>query len=517
LRKNFQINAVVFKSNAINQPATTLELQQDRQVDRGNKWGAWFRYDLEIHPGAAFNWNGAIHTEGNVFFGTNNFRAYLISSPSSCLYGQNGMDASEISVTRQVDQSNNPTFLGQIVSGAIQENSFISPTATIDTSQSSSSQLTVATDSVIDSGTISAQLNPTTIAIDPLLLFTANQSQSRNQSDPSNTINRDKNGWDNNSNNPFTLGSTSGRISNKQEPTPYVDDMYRADDRYGPKVPPGGFLPGKKVGDTITSTDPNYLQLVNNNPPTDNPEQMGLDGYWERRARASGLRLIVGQRLELGNAFGWNGPSDPLYPPNATNSHEQQQRRTLRDNLAAVQATAVYHYKDTSGGYFPMACLATTAHPGTATTLQQSTNFQVSDFFTGKGTNGWEYAPPATNENAFANAIASNLPLRRALSNLAYFAGDPYGAFPPKQEMLGSTVHPYPYLTAWGDFSNLRRVINELDGGVSYYNLSIADKTSLHTAACTLGMLANNISNVVSNPATNLTRDTLQRQGSSHC
>jgi len=345
LRKNFQINAVVFKSNAINQPATTLELQQDRQVDRGNKWGAWFRYDLEIHPGAAFNWNGAIHTEGNVFFGTNNFRAYLISSPSSCLYGQNGMDASEISVTRQVDQSNNPTFLGQIVSGAIQENSFISPTATIDTSQSSSSQLTVATDSVIDSGTISAQLNPTTIAIDPLLLFTANQSQSRNQSDPSNTINRDKNGWDNNSNNPFTLGSTSGRISNKQEPTPYVDDMYRADDRYGPKVPPGGFIPGKKVGDTITSTDPNYLQLVNNNPPTDNPEQMGLDGYWERRARASGLRLIVGQRLELGNAFGWNGPSDPLYPPNATNSHEQQQRRTLRDNLAAVQATAVYHYK----------------------------------------------------------------------------------------------------------------------------------------------------------------------------
>ena len=96
-------------------------------------------------------------------------------------------------------------------------------------------------------------------------------------------------------------------------------------------------------------------------------------------------------------------------------------------------------------------------------------------------------------------------PLRIALTNLAYFAGDKFGAFPPRQDTndsndnndavpsFGPAVHPYPYLTMWGDFSNLRRVIALMDGGTDYDDLSIADQTTLHTASCTLGMLAYNM------------------------
>ncbi|HIK53371.1 MAG TPA: hypothetical protein IGS17_21010, partial [Oscillatoriales cyanobacterium M59_W2019_021] len=98
------------------------------------------------------------------------------------------------------------------------------------------------------------------------------------------------------------------------------------------------------------------------------------------------------------------------------------------------------------------------------------------DFFTGRGTNGWEFAVP---NSFFANADVS-----KALQNLANFAGDPDGAFPPKQEP--GRIHPYPQLTKWGNFSNLRRTLdNNLD--------SLADQTNEHTAALTLGMLAYNL------------------------
>ena len=80
LRKNFQIDALVIPDGSKNcqgQPVasavpgalSTLELQQDRQISRGNKWGAWFRNDLEIYPGSEFNWNGAMHTEGSLIVG----------------------------------------------------------------------------------------------------------------------------------------------------------------------------------------------------------------------------------------------------------------------------------------------------------------------------------------------------------------------------------------------------------------------------------------------------------------
>ncbi len=49
LHKNFQFNAVVLNSNLLNKPVATLELQQERKLDRGNKWGAWFRNDHRLH------------------------------------------------------------------------------------------------------------------------------------------------------------------------------------------------------------------------------------------------------------------------------------------------------------------------------------------------------------------------------------------------------------------------------------------------------------------------------------
>ena len=81
---------------------------------------------------------------------------------------------------------------------------------------------------------------------------------------------------------------------------------------------------------------------------------------------------------------------------------------------------------------------------------------------------------------------------------MAYFAGDPDGAFPAKQDPSGpnAVMHPYPALSMWGNFSNLRRALDLMDSGTSYNNLSIADKTYIQTASCTVGMLAYEIDTV---------------------
>jgi len=483
LRKSFQINAFVVNNNPANRAVTTLELQQDRQVERGNKWGVWFRNDLEIFPGPKFNINGAMHTEGSLIVGgSNTLNSYMVSSHNSCIYTQ---DSSEITVAKT------DNYEGQIISGTIKDNTFSSESnfhlfdglGNEPIQSGDNTKLKPETDSV----TVGSGTTVLPITLDPIALFTKNISQYRNQTGWS----RDP-AWEDRD---FVK---KGRIYNSTSPQPYIDDTYRADDRYGSKPSYSqaiGIPIGQKTGDQITSTDRNLAALTNNTITTANPE-FGLDGYWERRATAQGLRLIVGQRLELGNTFGWGGVNDPLNPPSKTISHEQRQRRSLRDNLAAVQSTAIYHHNSPSGGTFPVACLATTVHPGTATTLAQSTDFRNRDFFTGRGTNGWEYAPPAIDEATFASAIASNQPLGKALRNLAYFAGDPDGAFPAKQETTDAIVHPYPYLTMWGDYSNLRRVFSRLDAAsnaTTYAQLSIADKTYLQTASCTLGMLANNI------------------------
>lgn len=592
LRKNFQVDAFVVSNNVGTTGAsnfTTLELQQDRKLDRGNKWGAWFRNDLEIFPGPQFNWNGAMHTEGNLLIGNNAFSAYLISSPASCLFYESASEISVTSISESRDAGGNvitPAFNGLVASGRIN-----------DTSYSGSSLIylhapnpTAAANKVTLTPTndwSNGAANIFQISSDPLAIQVRDRRQSRaanptNQPylDPANT----------GPNNKFPR-----RIKAESAPAPYVDDTYRADNRYGPKsvYDAQAVVPrGRQIGQLIAAGDnvsPDPSETVQADPKLIAAEAetgadsstVGLDGYWERRARNEGLRILVGERLELGNSNGWVTPKDqpatrqnpattaplppanpdysqlrnasygsvtdasqadpdtsddegdPLYPPyrqgNTSLTHEAQQRRALRDNIAAVQSTAVYHAAVSRD--YPVACLASTSHPGTPFTLRQSINFVptffvnstptgiadgdggsgsgltsqrdtvlMTDFFNGRGTNGWEFEPPRQTQTQFEadmNNPASSL--RIALQNLANFAGDHVsetqtGAFPPTQE--AGRVHPYPELTMWGNFSNLRRALAQLNSGTTYANLSPADKTYLQTASCTLGMLAYNIDRV---------------------
>lgn len=567
LRKPLQVNAYA-KNNETGVTAT-LEMQQDRQANMGNKWGAWFRYDLEVFPGPAFRWNGAMHTESN-FMPTHeggSLNLYLVSSPSSCIYTR---DASEITVAG--DTRNTSQFLGQVITGSMKRNGTSDRASVVhlfSDSLNGADPQTVTLTRGIDSvdGT---SIKPEAIAVDPILLFTEDQNRSRTSTDPNNIDARDKT---------TTSGTTKNwrdsklvtekRIYNDPQPKPFVDDTYRADNRWGPKPE---YLPtlvineadknnnsvldsdedrnGNGVrdaafsGDLIATAHANWTQLTKTIAAAGQELDYGYDGYWERRARAQGVRVIVGQRLELGNTHGWEGGADPLNPPPidaATGSsladrpHEQRQWRTLRDNLAAVQTTAVYHYLK-NGGEYPVACLATTGHPGNDTSRNNSRTFTLlpgvstrlnTDFLQGNGTNGVEFAAPfasATDpQAAFGTAIDDeDSPLRVALTNLARFSGDPAGAFPARQDVAGAdannaaklygefatadatgVVHPYPQLTQWGNFSELRRVLTYLeddsmdtDGSITEYSdLSPADQSTLHTATCNLGALAYNLEN----------------------
>lgn len=569
LRKNFQVDALVIPGNSRDTKAT-LEFVQDRQIDRGNKWGAWFRHDLEIYPGATFNWNGAMHTEGSLIVGNKNFTAYLISAPASCLYYP---DSSEITVTNVVPESGetNRDLLGLVAAGVVKDgpNQGTDDSAVIHLHTDTPTNR--ATWATLNKDTASSQAsNPIDITIDPEVVLTEDgytnvappsgvtKNVRNNRSEPYlNLRNRDLPAFGFSTDSPPR--KVDQRIYASSQPAPYVDDLYRADDRWGPKpkyaketVPSGDF------GKPIPS---NKSALLKNEPDAADKDaaNVGLDGYWERRARSVGMRIIVGQRLELGNLFTWYAPDDkdkngyvgnpggtsgkfidqnvyehegdPLYPVTvkpypATStgrlSHIDLHRRTLRDNLSSVQSTAIYHSaSDENGKDYPVACLATTSHPGTLLTLRQSLIFKpfgfkgtdettdgslLTNFFTGMGTNGWEFDTPGGSASGFKAAIENtDSPLRKALDNLANFAGDynpnekdssgnpKTGAFPPTPN--DTIIHPYPKLSMWGDFSSLKRALADV-GTKGYDGLSIADKTYLQTAACTIGMLAYNINEI---------------------
>jgi hypothetical protein len=513
LRKNFQVDVFV-QPDANNGTVSTLEFHQDREVNRGNRWGAWFRNDLEVFPGPLFNWNGAMHTEGNLIVGNSSFRGYLISSPYSCFYTK---DASEVTVRQFAEdpEQGRPAFQGQWLSGKVGDNTFGDANSfDLFNGQGAAPIRNSAFNTGTDSSTGGGG-GPANYALDPVILQTLDFSVGRGVPNPATYR---SGGWNN------TQLVQKGRMRQEEaRTTPYVDDFFRADNRYGPKPryddSENGSFPGIPIGTDIG----NNPYLTQSDAPTpDSEEQLGLDGYWERRARWSGMRLIIGQRLELGDPMGWGGPDndlddEPLRPWNScpANSsgrcHEARQRTTLWDNLAAVQATAVYHSANNDKDA-PLACMATTVHPGTATTLANSATFQdlayglpnaalgtganaythtngvrpiVSNFFWGIGTNGWEFTAPQAD-------VTTNPAMMQALRNLANFAGDPRGGAPSFVPIQDNDVHPFPSLAMWGDFSNLRRVLGLLGSG-GYNNLSPADKTTLQTAACTLGMLAYNL------------------------
>jgi hypothetical protein len=511
LAKNIQVNVLTVKDKG--KPSETVsasEYQQVRTATRGNKWGAWFRYDMVVTPGESFRWNGAMHSEGGML-ANSGFVAYMVSSEGSCIYDDT---ASSIEVKGNEDHP----FLGQLISGNVFENEFedgayFHAAGTADEAGNAGYtdegyQLTTSVDMIKNGATSIAD-----ILQDPVKIFT--EDEFVHVEAPSNTTwERDTDKWDPDTNK-FGIGRVRNDVSGAARP--FLDDGYRADNRYGPK--PSYNKENTLIGAGKFSGDDIVANTTLTNNVASNAE-LGLDGYWERSAVAQGLRIIVGQRLELGNTFGWKGNKDPLYPPNGDfdvmrNSdgtalkgvNEALQMRSLRDNLAAVQSMAVYHYTH-DNGQSPLACVASTAHPGSFETIKQSRTFDKyqhlpspiasttrqweTDFFTGKGTNGIAFTPPSITTTTHG-ALPSDW--QKALKNLAYFAGDPLGgapSFPAKQVQAGSAgafVHPYPYLSMWGDFSILRRIF-EYD---STYELSPADQSTIHTAACTLGMLAYNI------------------------
>ncbi|MBD1911291.1 MULTISPECIES: hormogonium polysaccharide biosynthesis protein HpsA [unclassified Leptolyngbya] len=543
LFKTFQVDAYVLPDRQ-GQSIATLEMQMDRQIDRGNKWGAWFRNDLEIYPGAPFNWNGAMHTEGSLMVANTNFTAYMISDPDSCLYTE---DASEITVAKYPADGTYGPFRGEFIAGSMRDDTG-SGTSRFDGTgyfhlwdgvrrnpigananpPPAVARLTPGDQSVAPA----PGAGPTDYALDPVVMQTKGISQHRTPT----VVNTPRPAsWENGQKALLRLITPDNATQ-----VPLVDDTFRADNRYGPKPKYGDLdLPPGSYGTEIPSTD---LKLISDSPGSgESAEAVGLDGYWERRARVEGLRLIVGQRLELGDPAGWGGPilkagdpsdldrealrpfqtcSDVANAPNGNRCSEARQRRALWDNLAAVQAMAVYH---ASSGDLdrPVACMASTVHPGTAGTLERSSTFEnlalglpasafgtgneyleantpiISNFFQGRGTNGWEFE---FKDTYLADYNNPNSALRIALRNLAQYAGDPLGgapSFTPVQDRLG--VHPFPSMAMWGDFSTLRRALNlieptSLNGeGRSYASLSPADKTTLHTATCMLGMLAYNL------------------------
>jgi len=547
LYKNFQVDAYVLP-DAAGQPVSTLEMQMDRQVSRGNKWGAWFRNDLEVFPGPRFNWNGAMHTEGSLMVAGGSFYGYMISDPDSCLYTQ---DASEVTIAEYppvVDGAGTvvtPRFQGQFIAASMRDdpgsgNRFQDANggrfhlwdgagrAPLQ-NDNQGVRLLAGSDSVNPpNGT-----GPTDYALDPVVMQTRGVSQHR---DPTVLNTARPAAWENDA-----LALRRLITPTQAVDAPYVDDTFRADNRYGPKPSYGrGNTYTGSIGRDIPATD---ISLLGDEPgPGESTDSVGLDGYWERRARLEGVRLIVGQRLELGDPAGWGGPvlrtrdhqdmqREALRPFlscadfDAVNTNginrcsEARQRASLWDNLAAVQAMAVYH-ASSGGRDTPVACMATTVHPGTPGTLDRSSTFEnlalglpasafnneylaageppiISDFFRGRGTNGWEYEFRSDYLTAYNNPDST---VRVALRNLAQYAGDPLGgtpSFTPSQDRFG--VHPFPAMSMWGDFSNLRRTLQLIEPatlggqGRTYASLSPADKTTLHTATCLLGMLAYNV------------------------
>ena len=558
LQKNFQIDVLTIKgAGTPNRTVSAAEYQQVRSSPKGNKYGAYFRYDLDISPGDPFRWNGAMHSESNIVAGRN-LEAYLVSSPKSCIFSPENSEIT-ISETEDVNGDNLPDgYKGNLAAGLVRDNEFKAEKVAFHTDVNlggndvfDAGDLTVvALDTDNDSVDKANDLDLDDVYADPVQIFTEDTSESLDDT----TWNYDKPD--------INSQFVGGRVQNVSDTTrPFLDDGYRADNRYGPKPVYNATrdLAGNLIGTPIPDAD---TELVGFDKAAG---EYGLDGYWERRSIAEGLRVIVGQRLELGNSLGWGGAAadpadpaadlaDPLYPPDTIvgllnsdsetvkGASEARQQRSLRDNLAAVQGMVVYHYS-IDNGEVPYMCMASTVHPGTEQSLINSRTFGTYpstgatriDFLTGNGTNGWEFdfQGKYADANTFASAVLPTQPLGKALRNLAHFSGDPQGgapSFTPVQGVEGTVlganltpadefVHPYPYLAMWGDTSVLRRILfshnystaaeTDLVGSTTAYSsLSPADKSTLQTAACTLGMLASNLESLKADYDSILLNDT---------
>ena len=318
LLKNFQIDVFVINDNAANRTVSTLEFQQVRQAVRGNKWGAWFKNDIELFPGLGFVWNGAMHTEGSIFLG-NQPRLNMISAHASCLYP----DARASEITLAVNQTDDPTtsFEGQFVvgktgagygDGSPRIDWFTSAVNGSGVVEYGNGSMTIGTNS---DSVVQGSSNIMDVALDPVQMFTADISRHRNATTWCRAEEPDNDAsvfdWEKDS-----ALSTNERVLNQNENTPFLDDLYRADNRYGPKssytsnfglddvikdpvlrVRPSASNPDPEKGVSI-GTDmrtPFVAADSSTTPPTpETPAALGpadlvdpdggLDGYWERQA-----------------------------------------------------------------------------------------------------------------------------------------------------------------------------------------------------------------------------------------
>lgn len=516
LQKPFQVYAVTLPiegADSTTRAVSALQFQQDRRRDLLNKWGIFNRGDVEFFFTPGYNWNGAIYAGGSLFFrytANNLFRAFTISSEQSCFY--------------MPPENSEITAFGELVAGAIgYAGQQASDTLIFDAHPRVANvppSVPLPRLNNLNFDSVQNSAAPEMVALDPLelQLFGRIRTRGTYAQDPRWSVSP-INVRRNSESGPPGRVQAGGFSTEDQVCPPYVDDVYRADNRFGPKAsydrPPVNPDPqrgcdvdtfaqrfGVNAGSPIPANARNNQNesLTEDNPPPGALSEVGLDGYWERRARVEGLRVIVGQRLELTRTDSLPLPlvptgnaDDPTKLQAIFISNEARQRLTLRDNPAAVQATAVYHYSH-QDGRFPIACLATVAHPGSPWSLQRASTFPTGDqrtqlginFFTGEGTNVWEYDPEPMREQ-----LRPGTPLWTALTNLANFAGDPDGAYPPRQE--AGRIHPDPFITAFGNFSELRRAIDLVNRGTSVDQLSLADQTTLQTAGCMVGMLADNI------------------------
>ncbi|PSN10527.1 hypothetical protein C7271_25905, partial [filamentous cyanobacterium CCP5] len=191
LQKNFQVNAFVANLNDANRTFETLEFQQSRTAARANKWGAWFRYDLDISPGPEFNWNGAMHTDGNLFTISNGYRSHMISSHNSCLYGQESSEISLSEIDLNGDGVGTPgtvvggqqEFQGQAVRGTLRFDNTTdgtNPRIHVWNGAGVAARVNLDLTNARDSVRTSAANNnarPSDIAMNPMLLFTRDIAQ----------------------------------------------------------------------------------------------------------------------------------------------------------------------------------------------------------------------------------------------------------------------------------------------------------------------------------------------------
>ncbi|MFN3680364.1 MAG: hypothetical protein ACK4WO_11970, partial [Thermosynechococcus sp.] len=174
LWKNFQIDAFVYRPRNGGETLATVEFIQERSLERGNKWGAWFRNDLEIFPGPDFRWNGSMHTEGSVIMGgaTDRFKSYLISAPKSCVYTRT---ASEITAAET------DTFQGQFIAGTLRDNDTNGSTIVHSYNEPPNPPYTSGDNVNFNSqrDSVNNGVNPSEIALNPVTILTEDRSEAR--------------------------------------------------------------------------------------------------------------------------------------------------------------------------------------------------------------------------------------------------------------------------------------------------------------------------------------------------